>query len=459
MTLNPITFGFNLFGLAQADQMNQHDLEQIQRQRFQDIFRYAVEHSSFYQNKYKGKSSSGVVIDDLPIVTKKELMAHFNDWVTDPEIKLSSLKKFISDPVNIAKPYLEKYIVWESSGSSGIPGIFLQSTDAMSTYDALEYSRKSTWQKIHQCLDPLCLSDRVAFVGVNSGHFASIVSFKRMIQSNSYLGGRFKSFSILDSHRKLIDQLNDFQPTILVTYPTAAISLAHAQKNGDLSLNLSEVLTGGENLTLTMRKHLKDIFSCKIINSYGASEFLPIAWECDAGRMHINADWVILEPVDENYLPVVDGKLSYTTLLTNLANYVQPLIRYDLGDSVRINKKNCSCGCHLPTIDLQGRGDDILKMRNKKGEWVDLLPLAISTILEDELGIFDFQIKQEKTGQLIIFLSLSQKEGQLLMTKCKNSLNHYLSQQGLPPHKFIEKYDAQMTLGRSGKIKRILCHT
>ena len=60
------------------------------------------------------------------------------------------------------------------------------------------------------------------------------------------------------------------------------------------------------------------------------------------GSMHLNADWVILEPVDRAYRPVPPGVMSHTVLLTNLANRVQPIIRYDLGDSVVIEPDPCA---------------------------------------------------------------------------------------------------------------------
>jgi phenylacetate-CoA ligase len=49
-----------------------------------------------------------------------------------------------------------------------------------------------------------------------------------------------------------------------------------------------------------MRSCIEQAFGATVRNSYGASEFLPIAWECTHGRLHVNADWVILEPVDEH---------------------------------------------------------------------------------------------------------------------------------------------------------------
>lgn len=44
---------------------------------------------------------------------------------------------------------------------------------------------------------------------------------------------------------------------------------------------------------------------CAVRNSYGASEFLPIAWECDQGQLHVNADWVVLEPADAAWRPAI----------------------------------------------------------------------------------------------------------------------------------------------------------
>jgi hypothetical protein len=41
-------------------------------------------------------------------------------------------------------------------------------------------------------------------------------------------------------------------------------------------------------------------------------------------------------PVDQDYRPVLPGEPSHTVLMTNLANRVQPLIRYDQGDSVTL---------------------------------------------------------------------------------------------------------------------------
>src|SRR5206468_3508687 len=83
-----------------------------------------------------------------------------------------------------------------------------------------------------------------------------------------------------------------------------------------------------------------------------------IAYGCREGSLHVNADWVLLEAVDRDYAPVRAGEASHTVLLTNLANRAQPLLRYDLGDSIVVQPEPCRCGNPLPAIQVQGRCDD-----------------------------------------------------------------------------------------------------
>ena len=58
---------------------------------------------------------------------------------------------------------------------------------------------------------------------------------------------------------------------------------------------------------------------------------------------------VILEPVDAAHRPVPDGQVSHTTLLTNLANRTQPLLRYRLSDSLRFLPGGCACASNCTT--------------------------------------------------------------------------------------------------------------
>jgi phenylacetate-coenzyme A ligase PaaK-like adenylate-forming protein len=102
----------------------------------------------------------------------------------------------------------------------------------------------------------------------------------------------------------------------------------------------------------------------------------------------------LLEPVDREYCPTPPGEASHTVLLSNLGNRVQPVIRYDLGDSMTVNPEPCPCGNPLPAIRVEGRRDDVLSMRAPNGSFVRLLPLALTTVVEEAAHPHRFQIVQ-----------------------------------------------------------------
>lgn len=270
----------------------------------------ALAGSRLYRQLLAARTTARTPLQNLPVVTRGQLMDRFDDWVTDPCLTLDALRAFTADPSRIAQPWQGRYMVWESSGTSGQPGIFVQDAQAMAVYDALEALRRCAPRPLARWLDPLSLAERIAFVGATSGHFASYVSVQRLRALNPWLAGNTRSFSIQVPTPELVAALNDFAPTVLATYPTAAALLADEAGSGALRIAPREVWTGGETLSPTVRAHIAQGLDCPVRNSYGASEFFTMGWECAHGHMHLNADWVILEPVDEHQRPVPPGQPS-----------------------------------------------------------------------------------------------------------------------------------------------------
>ena len=431
-------------------------IAQRQQVRLSQVLGAALRDSRLYQELLPRGTSSHTPLDQLPVVTRGQLMDRFDDWVADPRLKLDELRAFTDDPDRIAEPWLGRYMVWESSGTTGQPGIFVQDAQAMAVYDALEALRRSPPRPLAHWMDPLHLSERHAFVGVTGGHFASHVSLQRLRNLNPWLAATTRSFSIQDSTADLVRSLNGFAPTILITYPTAAALLAHEAESGRLRIAPREIWTGGETLGASVRAFIVQHLGGVLRNSYGASEFLAMGWECAHGHMHLNADWVILEPVDERYRPVPAGELPYTMLLTNLANTVQPLIRYELGDHVAVHTEPCSCGSPLPVIEVCGRQDDPLHMAAREGGTVTLLPLALTTVLEDDAGVFDFHLRQIDSRTLALRLPLAGEVGQAAMARSRAALKAFAAVQGLAPIRVRAELGLPVPRGRSGKACRIV---
>lgn len=412
--------------------------------------------SAWYRDQWRGVDPLRATLADLPVSTKPVLMQHFDDWVTDPALRLDTLRAFIADKAHIGQPFLGRYTVWESSGTRGEPGVFVQDEQAMAVYDTLEALRRDAPRPWQRLLDPWMLTERLAFVGATGGHFASQVSLQRLRRLHPWLHARLRSFSILQPTADLVGQLNDFAPTVLATYPTAAVMLAEESRRGALRIRPAEVWTGGETLGAAMRQQVVDTWGCALRNSYGASEFFSIAWECGQGAMHVNSDWVLLEAVDAAHRPVPAGELSHTTLLTNLANTVQPVIRCDIGDRIRWQPTACACGSPLPVLEVQGREDSPLRMAGRGGRVVTLLPLALTTVLEDEAEEFDFQLHREDAHTLVLRLGAGGTDSPDRAARCEAVLRAFGARQGVVGLKVRVQSDAPLRHGHSGKLQRVL---
>jgi phenylacetate-coenzyme A ligase PaaK-like adenylate-forming protein len=430
-------------------------LAACQRERLRKLLSAARAGSVFYRQRLRGLDDDAELAS-LPPVTKAELMCHFDGWVADPALSLPALQAFVADASHIGEAFAGRVQVWESSGTSGRPGVFVHDVQAMTVYDALEALRRAPPRPLQRWLDPLGLGERYAFVGATGGHFASMVSVQRLRLLNPWLAGRLRSFSILQPRDDLVAELEAWAPTVLATYPTAAAMLADESEQGRLRIRPLEVWTGGETLGAATRARLQQVWGCAVRNSYGASEFLSIAWECEAGHLHVNADWVLLEPVDEHHRPLPPGVASCTTLLTNLANTVQPLIRYELGDQVTLLDGACPCGATLPRIDVRGRLDDPLVLRGDDGQTVTLPPLALTTVLEDEAHVFDFQLRQRDARTLVLRVGGPAGEAHDKLARCHAALRAYARGQGVTHLRLVDEPGRAVPLGRSGKAQRIV---
>jgi phenylacetate-CoA ligase len=160
--------------------------------------------------------------------------------------------------------------------------------------------------------------------------------------------------------------------------------------------------------------------------------------------------------VDEAYQPVRAGQPSRTVLLTNLANYVQPIIRYDLGDSITVRPDPCPCGNPLPAIQVEGRQDEILYMRTQEGEVIPLLPMGIATLVEETPGVRRFQAIQTAPAALRIRLEVTPEADQIQVWELVASrLREYLSEHGLHPIRLEKDPEPPRPHPISGKFRHV----
>ena len=430
-------------------------IEAVRRRRVADLVRFARARSPYYRDAYRSLTDPVSELAELPVVTKRDLMTRFDDWVTDARISRASIEAFLADRSHIGELYLNRYIVWKSSGSTGEPGIYVQDPDALATFDALMAVHLDPVRFASQvAFDILARGGRAALVVATGDHFASIASWQRVCQGNPAISAR--GFSILEPLPKLVGELNRYRPAFLASYPTMLALLADEQNKGRLKLEPLNIWSGGECLAPATQAAIERAFGCRVVNEYGASECMSIAFGCREGWLHVNADWVALEPVDAEYRPSPPGERSHTALLTNLANRAQPIIRYDLGDSVLASPEPCRCGSPLPAIRVEGRRDDVVALRAADGKIVRLLPLALTTVVEEAARVHRFQIVQTAPERLCLRLDVAGHRRPAAWNAAARALRGYLAQQSLSNVEVDLDDCLPVADRRSGKLREVI---
>lgn len=428
-------------------------VKQRQQSRFDALVAYARRQSPFYARHFAGAPLRPTSLQLAP-VTKHELMSGFDDWATDRDIRRQSVEAFVTDRSRIGQPYLGRYAVWTSSGTTGVPGIFVQDAHALAVYQSLMCTRfsetaPSLWQAIAG-------GERLALVAAVEGHFAGIVVWERMRRLYPWVGTHAKSFSALLPVDELVRGLNAFAPAFLSAYPTTLLILAEEQNRGRLSLGLRGIWSGGEALSESEREAVETAFQCRVANDYGASEAMSIAYDCGHGSLHVNSDWVMLEPVDEYQRPVPAGHAAASVLLTNLANATQPIIRYDLGDRVTFQRHPCTCGSVLPAIRVEGRRDDVLSFVTANGRRAHLAPLALCTAVEEGARTHRFQIIQIAPRSLVLRVEPASGEARrATWQRARNCLNDFLIRHGIQGVTIADDRKAVVCDAKSGKLHQV----
>jgi phenylacetate-CoA ligase len=426
--------------------------------RLRRLVGYARDRSPFYRQLYAALPSEIPDLRILPPVTKRALSANFETWATDRAVTLKTAEAFIADSSRIGQLYLGRYVAFSTSGTTGSPAVLLQDLGAMSVYLALLIGRRLPTLISPGVFGPFAKNlGRTATIIATGGHFASSVVDALVRSAHPRLYRRNRTFSLMEPIPALVDALNDFRPAVLGSYPTALAVLAEEQAAGRLRIAPALVLSGAERLSAPLAERIAASFRCPVRDTYAASEFMGIAFDCRHGRLHLNADWVILEPVDAGGAPVPPGQPSHTALLTNLANHLQPLVRYDLGDSVTMLPGECPCGSRLPGIRPEGRRDEILRVEAPDGAYRPLLPLVLATVVEGAKGVSRYQVLQ--AGPRRLQVRIDEAPGYDRPEVCREVLRRlgcYLTSQGLASVSVDLSEDRPHSDTAGGKLRQFL---
>jgi len=368
------------------DHMPSKRLTGFQKKALREAVTRAYENSPFYRQKM---TKAGVKPQDInnlsdlpkmPFTAKDELRQ--NPWAL-----LACDKKDIS-------------VIHVSTGTTGGQPIYtMQTWKEYYLNTSINYPRL---QPIEQ--DDLCfvaLPYEMSAAGLEF-HTRFLVGYQAAVMAVGK-GGAYST------PEKTIKLIRDLKPTIVVTSPSYAITLAEAAAEASLdltSLGLKKIWLAGEGCSPAFRKRIEKIWETKVNFAYGATECGIIGIECDAHNgYHITQGHVLVEIVDPKTEKVLEPGEIGEIVITCLLRFDTPLIRYRTQDLGCLAPQPCPCGVTLERLHLRGRLADQIVL---KGTAYSPVYLENFLMQLPEVGNwYEFVVKPGENEQLKIRTELA----------------------------------------------------
>ncbi len=317
-------------------------LESYQKNQLERMLVHARESVPFYKKYWDNRS---------PAVSRDEI-TDLNSW---PILEKESVR---SDPHSLLAHTSDrkKLKVWHTSGSTGTPTKIFWSKEFQQKRWAVFEARHRRWYGVTNG-DPFALIGGRMVTPFNRDKPPFWVwngASKQLYLSAYHLSEKNIPFYIAEMKRRKVRHI--------YAYTSGVYEIANYMiVNGLRYQGLKVIVTQAEPLLSYQREVIHTAFDCPVRESYGMSEMVALANECEHGKMHLSPEYGICEVEDSA------GRLSKSgegdLIVTGFLNDDMPLIRYRVGDRVSLadNLEKCSCGRSLPILHkVEGRTDDVL---------------------------------------------------------------------------------------------------
>lgn len=373
-----------------------------QNQQVQNFLKVILPQSPFYQQYYQGLDIQDW--QNFPIIDKAKMMENFDQLNT---VKISASEAFEiafqAEKTRDFSPNLRGYTVGLSTGTSGNRGLFLVSSQEQWIWAGTILAK----------LLPnfILFPEKIAFFLRANSRLYETVKSRRL---------QFQFFDLLEPITDHIQQLNDYQPTILVAPASLLRLLADAQKQGILKISPKKIVSVAEVLDPLDRNYISKVFNQVIHQVYQCTEGF-LGYTCDHGTLHLNEDIVAIQ---KEYLD--PDKSRFMPIITDFRRTTQPIIRYRLNDILVERKTPCPCGSVLIAIEhIEGRQDDIfyLPHGSSNGEWVTIFPDFLRreiVMVSDEIE--DYQVMQLSLNRIEVALKFKNNKKDLIQAGVFKSL-------------------------------------
>lgn len=358
----------------------------------------------FYKKKY---TEYGFTIQDFE---KFEL----EDLKKLPYLEKEELRKFGTTALLSNKRKSGKF--YKSSGSTGTPTQIYFSKEFHQTWSALYEVRVRNWAGVNYNLPRAMIGGRRIIL-----ESKSTPPYYRYntAESQAY----FSAYHISEATAKeYVKGLYIAKITYLAGYAMSIYLLAQSIEKQQLKApKLKSVLTSSEKLTPSMRAVIEKVFQCSVFDAYSGMEACGLISENKYGELLFSPDSGIMEVLDNMGTAVNYGQ-SGEVVATGFLNYDQPLIRYRIGDCVKLSEnQNILSGSEMLKIDeIEGRTEDVIvgrdgqKMVRFHGIFVGIQAIIMAQVIQNSL--------QHILIKLVVDSDFTKNNEQLIVQRIQSQL-------------------------------------
>ncbi len=351
--------------LMARDAWSREQLLEYQRARLHALLEHAVAHSRFYRQTL-GDDAANRPLDELPTLSKATFMANWDDIACDPALSLAAAEAHIAS--GAPGPYLGRFFLGTTSGASGLRGVFAYGPEDFAVSAAA-------------CMRPMLRAGvrpdwrRVGIAARGSAHIS-----KHLLDVLSAGPSSAPNLDALTPVPELVAALNEYTPDMVMGYSSICGMLAEEQLSGRLAIAPRVVVCTSEPVTADVRARVRAAWGREPGIGYATTEALCVAASIPESSevLELTDDLLVVEVVDADDRPVAPGELGEKILVTNLANFTLPLIRYELTDRVTHGVGPNPTGRPFGWLSaIEGRTNDTLRLPALAGGRVEVLPYRL----------------------------------------------------------------------------------